>query len=139
MARGINKVTLLGHLGKDPEVRYTASGTAISNITLATSEQWTDRDGNKQDRTEWHRVSFFGRLAEIAGEHLHKGSRVYIEGKIQTRKWQGKDGQDRYTTEIVANELLMLDGQQQSRRRESPPDYDDEREAEMADLNDIPF
>jgi single-strand DNA-binding protein len=111
MARGINKVILVGHLGKDPEVRYAPSGQAIANITLATSEQWKDKNtGEKQERTEWHRVVFFSRLAEIAGEYLKKGSQVYVEGRLQTRKWQDKDGQDRYTTEIVANEMQMLGG-----------------------------
>ncbi len=111
MARGINKVILVGNLGQDPEVRYTANGAAVANITVATSEQWTDRQsGQKQERTEWHRVVLFGRLGEIAGEYLRKGSQVYLEGKLQTRKWQDQNGQDRYTTEIVANEMQMLGG-----------------------------
>lgn len=110
MSKGINKVILIGNLGKDPEVRYSASGTAMANITLATSESWKDKNsGEKVDKTEWHRVVFFKRLAEIAGEYLKKGSKIYIEGKLQTRKWQDKDGQDRYTTEIVGNEMQMLD------------------------------
>jgi len=109
MARGINKVILVGNLGRDPEVRYTPNGGAIANLTIATSEQWKDKQtGQNQDRTEWHRVVMFGRLGEIAGEYLKKGSQVYIEGKLQTRKWQDKDGNDRYTTEIVANEMQML-------------------------------
>ncbi len=109
MARGINKVILVGNLGKDPEVRYTANGGAVANITIATSEGWKDKQtGQQQERTEWHRVVLFNRLGEIAGEYLKKGSQVYIEGKIQTRKWQDQSGQDRYTTEIVANELQML-------------------------------
>lgn len=111
MARGINKVILVGNLGQDPEVRYTANGAAVANITVATSEQWTDRQsGQKQEKTEWHRVVLFGRLGEIAGEYLRKGSQVYLEGKLQTRKWQDQNGQDRYTTEIVANEMQMLGG-----------------------------
>ena len=111
MARGINKVILVGNLGADPETRYTASGSAIANIRLATSESWRDKQtGETQEKTEWHRVVFFNRLAEIAGEYLRKGSQVYIEGKIQTRKWQDQSGQDRYTTEIVANEMQMLGG-----------------------------
>jgi single-strand DNA-binding protein len=111
MARGINKVILIGHLGRDPEVRYMPSGGAVANVTLATSEQWKDKQsGEQQERTEWHRVVFFGRLAEIVGEYLKKGSQVYVEGRLQTRKWQGQDGQDRYTTEIVANEMQMLGG-----------------------------
>lgn len=110
MARGINKVILIGNLGRDPEVRYMPSGGAVANLTLATSENWKDKNtGENQERTEWHRVVMFGRLGEIAGEYLKKGSKVYIEGKLQTRKWQGQDGQDRYTTEIVASEMQMLD------------------------------
>lgn len=109
MARGINKVILVGNLGKDPEIRYTASGAAIANITIATTESWRDKQsGEKQEKTEWHRVVFFSRLAEIVGEYLKKGSQVYVEGRLQTRKWQDKSGQDRYTTEIVANEMQML-------------------------------
>ena len=109
MARGVNKVILVGNLGADPETRYTAGGAAITNIRLATTESWRDKQtGENQERTEWHRVVFFNRLAEIAGEYLRKGSQVYVEGKIQTRKWQGQDGQDRYTTEVVANEMQML-------------------------------
>jgi single-strand DNA-binding protein len=111
MARGINKVILIGNLGTDPEVRYLPSGSAVTNVNIATSESWKDKQtGQKQERTEWHRVVFFNRLAEIAGEYLKKGSKVYIEGSLRTRKWQGQDGQDRYTTEIVANEMQMLDG-----------------------------
>jgi single-strand DNA-binding protein len=110
MARGINKVILIGNLGKDPEVRYTANGAAVANITLATSDTWRDKQtGENQERTEWHRVVMFNRLGEIAGEYLKKGSKVYIEGRLQTRKWQDQNGQDRYTTEIVANEMQMLD------------------------------
>ncbi len=110
MARGINKVILIGNLGQDPETRYMPSGGAVTNVTLATSENWKDKNtGQPQERTEWHRVVFFNRLAEIAGEYLKKGSKVYVEGSLRTRKWQGQDGQDRYTTEIVANEMQMLD------------------------------
>ncbi len=109
MARGINKVILVGNLGADPETRYTASGSAITNVRVATSESWRDKQtGENQERTEWHRVVFFNRLAEIAGEYLRKGSQVYVEGSLRTRKWQGQDGQDRYTTEIVGNEMQML-------------------------------
>lgn len=106
----INKVTLIGNLGKDPEMRYMPSGEAIANLTLATTDVWKDKAGAKQEKTEWHRISMFGRIAEVAGEYLKKGSSVYIEGRLQTRKWQDKDGQDRYTTEIVANEMKMLGG-----------------------------
>jgi single-strand DNA-binding protein len=110
MARGVNKVILIGNLGRDPEVRYTASGSAIANVTIATSDAWKDRQtGEQQERTEWHRVVFFSRLAEIAAEYLKKGSKVYVEGRLQTRKWQDQQGQDRYTTEIVGNEMQMLD------------------------------
>lgn len=110
MARGINKVTLIGNLGKDPETRYMPSGGAVTNITVATSETWKDKQtGQPQERTEWHRVVFFNRLAEIAGEYLRKGSKVYIEGSLRTRKWQEQSGQDRETTEIVAGEMQMLD------------------------------
>ena len=110
MARGINKVILVGNLGKDPETRYMPSGGAVTNITVATSESWKDKQtGQQQERTEWHRVVFFNRLAEIAAEYLRKGGKVYIEGSLRTRKWQGQDGQDRYTTEIVASEMQMLD------------------------------
>ena len=109
MARGVNKVILIGNLGRDPEVRYAPNGQAVANVTLATSESWKDKNtGEKQERTEWHRVVFFGRLAEIAGEYLKKGAQVYVEGRLQTRKWQDKDGADRYTTEIVANDMQML-------------------------------
>ena len=108
-SRGINKVILVGNLGKDPEVRYMPSGGAVTNITLATSETWKDKNtGQQQEKTEWHRVVLFGRLGEIAGEYLRKGSQVFIEGRLQTRKWQDQSGQDRYTTEIVANEMQML-------------------------------
>jgi len=111
MARGINKAILIGNLGKDPETRYTAGGSAVTNVRIATNETWKDKQtGEQQERTEWHAVVFFGRLAEIAAEYLRKGSTVYVEGRLQTRKWQDKDGQDRYTTEIVANEMQMLGG-----------------------------
>lgn len=111
MARGINKVILIGNLGTDPEVRYMPQGGAVANLTVATSESWTDKSTNeKKEQTEWHRVVIYQRLAEIAGEYLRKGSKVYIEGKLKTRKWQDKDGVERYTTEIIANELQMLDG-----------------------------
>lgn len=111
MSRGVNKVILIGNLGADPEVRHTAGGNAVANLSVATSEAWKDKQsGQLQERTEWHRVVAFNRLAEIMGEYLRKGSKVYIEGKLQTRKWQDREGQDRYTTEIVANEMQMLDG-----------------------------
>ena len=109
MARGVNKVIMVGNLGKDPEVRYMPNGNAVANITVATSESWKDKQtGEPQERTEWHRVVLFRRLGEIAGEYLKKGSQVYIEGKLQTRKWQDNSGNDRYTTEIVADNMQML-------------------------------
>ena len=111
MARGVNKAIIVGHLGRDPEVRYSASGAAVTNVSVATTDSWKDKQtGENNEKTEWHRVVFFGRLAEIAGEYLKKGSQVYIEGRLQTRKWQDQSGQDRYTTEIVANDMQMLGG-----------------------------
>ena len=110
MARGINKVILIGNLGADPETRHTPSGSAVTNIRVATSESWKDKQtGEHQERTEWHQVVIWNRLGEVAGEYLRKGSKVYIEGSLRTRKWQGQDGQDRYTTEIVASDMQMLD------------------------------
>jgi single-strand DNA-binding protein len=109
MARGVNKVILVGNLGKDPETRYMPSGSAVTNLRIATTEAWKDKQsGEQQERTEWHSVAMFGRLAEIAAEYLRKGSQVYVEGKLRTRKWQDKEGKDRYTTEIVADEMQML-------------------------------
>ena len=111
MARGVNKAIIVGHLGRDPEMRYTAGGDAVANFSVATTESWKDKQtGENTERTEWHRVVMFRRLAEIAGEYLKKGSQVYIEGRLQTRKWQDQNGQDRYSTEIVANEMQMLGG-----------------------------
>ena len=111
MSRGVNKVILVGNLGRDPEVRYGASGNVVANLSIATSDQWRDKQsGEMQDRTEWHRVVMFNRLGEIARDYLHKGSQVYIEGSLQTRKWQDSSGQDRYSTEIIAREMQMLGG-----------------------------
>jgi single-strand DNA-binding protein len=127
MARGINKVILIGNLGSDPEVRYMPSGAAVANVNIATSESWKDKNtGEQQERTEWHRVVFFNRLGEIAGQYLRKGSKVYVEGRLQTRKWQDQSGQDRYTTEIVANEMQMLDSRSGSTGFDAssePPPY----------------
>ena len=110
MARGVNKVILIGNLGKDPEVRYMPNGNAVCNVTLATSETWKDKQtGEQKEQTEWHNLTFYRRLAEIAGEYLRKGSKIYAEGRLQTRKWQDKNGNDRYTTEIIVNEMQMLD------------------------------
>jgi single-strand DNA-binding protein len=108
----VNKVILIGNLGRDPETRYMPDGGAITNISVATTETWKDKQGEKQEKTEWHRVAFFGKLAEIAGEYLKKGSQVYVEGRLQTRKWQDKDGADKYTTEIVADRMQMLGSRQ---------------------------
>ncbi len=108
----VNKVILIGNLGRDPETRYMPDGGAVTNVSIATTETWKDKNGEKQEKTEWHRVAFFGKLAEIAGEYLKKGSQVYVEGRLQTRKWQDKDGQDKYTTEIVADRMQMLGSRQ---------------------------
>ncbi len=114
MARGVNKVILVGNIGNEPEVRYTPNGNAVTNVSLATSDVWKDKQsGEQQERTEWHRVVFFNRLGEIAGEYLRKGSKIFVEGNLRTRKWQDKNNQDRYTTEIVANEMQMLDSKSQ--------------------------
>lgn len=121
MARGVNKVILIGRLGQDPEVKYMPSGGAVTNASLATSEQWKDKGtGQPQERTEWHRLVFFNRLGEIAGEYLKKGSNVYVEGSLRTRKWQAQDGSDRYSTEIVVSELQMLDGKQDDKPANAP-------------------
>lgn len=123
----LNKVMLIGSLGRDPEIRYMPNGDAACNLSVATSESWKDKSGEKQERTEWHRISMFGKLAEIAGQYLAKGSSVYLEGKLQTRKWTDKDGVDKYTTEIIADRMQMLggkeqrQGQQQEQRKESQP------------------
>ncbi len=109
-SRGVNKVIIVGNLGNDPEVRYMPNGNAVANLSIATSESWKDQQGQQQERTEWHRVTMYRRLAEVAGEYLKKGSQVFIEGKLQTRKWQDKDGNDRYTTEIIADNMQMMGG-----------------------------
>ena len=127
MARGVNKVILLGNLGADPETRYTASGSAVTNIRLATTDSWRDKQsGDRQERTEWHRVVFFGRLAEIAAEYLRKGSQCYVEGQIRTNKWQGQDGQDRYTTEIIASDMQLLGSRGGGAGAASPKGRDDD-------------
>ena len=115
----VNKVILIGNIGKDPEVRYMPSGDAMVNLTLATTDNWKDKNGEKQERTEWHRVAIFGKLAEIAGEYLKKGSQVYFEGSLKTRKWTNKEGQDQYTTEIVADKMQMLGGRSGSASMDS--------------------
>ena len=140
MARGLNKAMIIGNLGRDPEVKYLPSGQAVANFSVATSEQYKDRDGNQQERTEWHRVVFFGKLAEIAGQYLGKGKQVYIEGRIQTRQWEGQDGQKRYTTEIVGNTMLMLGGRggdfSGGEQSEEGPSYD---QGQQGPEEDIPF
>ena len=125
MARGLNKVLLIGTLGKDPDVRYAQSGAALTSISVATNESWKDKDGNKQERTEWHRVKFFGRLAEIAGEYLKKGAQVYIEGALRTEKYTDKQGVEKYTTDIIASEMQMLGG-----KREESGERSDEHSGE---------
>jgi len=149
MARGVNKVILVGHLGQDPETRYTADGRAITNFSMATTESWKDRQsGEKREKTEWHRVVIFGKLAEIAKEYLHKGSLVYVEGKLQTRKWQDNSGQDRYTTEVVidiSGTMNMLDskgGTGQYDQDSTPATAEDNPAAALAEDDfddDIPF
>ena len=144
MARGVNKAIIVGTLGQDPEVRYTASGSAVANLSVATNESWKDRQtGEMQERTEWHRIVLFGKLAEIAQQYLKKGSQAYFEGRIQTRKWQDQSGNDRYSTEIVANEMQMLGGRaggpvEPSGQSQSRPA---ERETAPIDdgFDDIPF
>lgn len=134
MARGINKVILIGNLGQDPEVKYMPSGSAVANVRLATSDSWKDKNtGEQQERTEWHTVVFFGRLAEIVGEYLKKGSKIYVEGRLQTRKWQGKDGTDRWSTEIVANEMQMLDSKGGSGSGGGGGNWDDSGSDERSD------
>ncbi len=144
----VNKVILIGNLGRDPETRYMPNGEAVTNITLATTETWKDKtSGEKQEKTEWHRVTFYRRLAEIAGEYLKKGSQVYVEGRLETRKWQDKEGKDRYTTEIIAGEMKMLgsrSGQGDPGPRESAPEAPAKAAAKPAgkfdDMDDdIPF
>ncbi len=120
MARGINKVILVGTLGKDPEVRQSTSGNTLTSISVATNEKWKDKNGEMQERTEWHRVKFFGRLAEIAGEYLKKGSQVYLEGSLRTEKYTDKAGVEKYSTDIIASELQMLGGRQDGERTERP-------------------
>lgn len=153
-ARGINKVILVGNIGADPEVRYSPNGTAITTLSVATSEVWKEKEtGNKQERTEWHRVVCFNRLGEIAGEYVRKGSKLYVEGSLRTRKWQDQQGQDRYTTEIIANDIQMLDSKNTAgnfssespapaytsqNTRQSPPS-DAAQEAFDALNDDIPF
>ena len=121
-SRGVNKAVIVGRLGQDPSIRYMPNGNAVANFTVATSEQWKDQQGQKQEKTEWHRITIYGKLAEIAGKYLHKGSNVYLEGRLQTREWTDQQQVKRYTTEIIANEMQMLDGapQQQGQQQAQP-------------------
>ena len=142
MSRGVNKVILVGNLGQKPEMRYTATQSAVANLSIATTESWKDKEsGEMRDKTEWHRVVYFGKLAEIVEKYLDKGSSVYIEGKLQTRKWQDKSGADRWTTEIVGNELTMLGSRPSNNAQaqtESEAPFSDESSSELTD-DDIPF
>lgn len=138
--RGINKAIIVGNLGQDPETRYTASGNAITNISVATSEAWKDKQtGKKQEKTEWHRVVFFNRLAEIAGEYLSKGKQCYIEGNLRTRKWQDQNGQDKWTTEIVAKEMQMLGGKGSPEEQRPAQEAEQQPAQQDFDDQDIPF
>ncbi len=143
---GVNKVILVGRLGGDPEMRYTANGAAVANFSMATSENWTNKEGEKQEKTEWHKIVAFRKLAEICGEYLNKGKQVYIEGKIQTRKWEDKDGNNRYTTEVVANQMQMLGSKGDSPQSMGGGSQDSAggggstaEEPPPPDLDDIPF
>ena len=142
MASGLNKAILIGNLGRDPEVRYTPSGVAVANFSIATSETWTNKEGERETRTEWHRIVAFGRLGEICGEYLSKGRQIYIEGRIQTRDWEDREGIKRYTTEIVANQMLMLGARDQaeSARSDDAPSPDfSSTQVPAQDDDDIPF
>jgi single-strand DNA-binding protein len=143
MSRGINKVILVGTLGKDPELRYGQSGSALASVSVATNESWKDKNGEKQERTEWHRVKFFGKLAEIAGEYLKKGSQVYIEGSLRTEKYTDKAGVEKYSTDVIANEMQMLGGKPEAggghgQARDRPAKATDAPRDEFSD-DDIPF
>jgi len=135
--RGINKVILIGNLGADPELRYTPGGAAVANFSLATGETWTDANGEKQERTEWHNIVAWKKLAEICGEYLKKGSQVYIEGRLQTRSWEGQDGVTRYTTEVVAREMQMLGSRPDTAMAEAPEEAAPPQTAEEED--ELPF
>jgi single-strand DNA-binding protein len=140
MSRGVNKVILIGNIGQDPEVKYLPSGGAVTNVSVATSETWNDKNtGHPQEKTEWHKVVFFNRLGEIAGEYLKKGSKVYIEGALRTRKWQAQDGTDRYSTEIVASEMQMLDGKGESSTAPAQQDYRGHQGSNQPNQTGAPF
>jgi len=139
MSRGINKVILVGTCGKDPETRYMPSGGAVTSISVATNESWKDKKtGEKQERTEWHNITFFNRLGEIAGEYLKKGQQVYIEGSLRTEKWQDKSGNDRYTTKIIANEMQLLGGRSQQQTQKQPA-QNQSAPTDYSYEDDIPF
>jgi single-strand DNA-binding protein len=136
----VNKVILIGNLGADPEIRYTQSGAAVANLRLATTENWKNKEGEREELTEWHRVVSFGRLAEICGEYLNKGSKIYIEGRIQTRKWEDRDGNPRYTTEIVAREMKMLSPKGAGQQGKSDYGYEDPPVPDEPPMeDDVPF
>jgi len=144
MSRGINKVILVGRLGNDPDIRYTASGSAVTTVSLATSEKWTDKQGQPQSRTEWHRVVFFGKLAEVAGQYLKKGSQIYVEGSIRTNKYTDKNGIERYSTDVNANEMQMLGGNQNGHQGGNPSNHGgfgghDSNQGFDSPDDDIPF
>lgn len=134
----VNKTILIGHLGKDPEVRYMPNGDAVANVSLATTDKWKDKSGESHERTEWHRLSFFGKVAQIVEKYVKKGDAIYVEGRLQTRKWQDKDGSDRYTTEIVCDQMKMLGGKSEPREPQEPP----KQAAQQAlddPFDDVPF
>ena len=141
MARGVNKAILIGNLGQDPEIRYTPNGSAVCNLTLATNESWKDKEsGERHERTEWHRLVFFGRLAEIVQEYLHKGSQIYVEGRIQTRKWQSQNGDERTTTEIIVSEMQILGARSNTAEYDSDkvPNHDTQPKAIDKSVKDAP-
>ena len=139
MSNGVNKVLIIGNLGSDPEIKYTKAGDPVANLSIATSESWKDKNsGDLQEKVEWHRVVMFSRLAEIAEQYLKKGSKVFVEGKLQTRKWQDQEGKDRYTTEVVAKEMTMLDSRSISQAQENSPKVESEKPKDDFE-EDIPF
>ena len=139
MSNGVNKVLIIGNLGSDPEIKYTKAGDPVANLSIATSESWKDKNsGDLQEKVEWHRVVMFSRLAEIAEQYLKKGSKVFVEGKLQTRKWQDQEGKDRYTTEVVAKEMTMLDSRSTSQTQEDSPKIESEKPKDDFE-EDIPF
>ena len=139
MSNGVNKVLIIGNLGSDPEIKYTKAGDPVANLSIATSESWKDKNsGDLQEKVEWHRVVMFSRLAEIAEQYLKKGSKVFVEGKLQTRKWQDQEGKDRYTTEVVAKEMTMLDSRSTSQAQEDSPKVESEKPKDDFE-EDIPF